>query len=141
MFCFVFMSSMLLIMWLFLCNPCHLCVCVTFVLALHVLRVRLLSSGHHVCPSVTKRHKAHLKRLDRRWTLGGVISRQQSRGDFRQTLHHLPLFLCYCPTYCLFVPRAISSLSSCTHWFSLSLCVVFQANAFIVSRDPPLTNH
>ncbi|XP_061915189.1 SH3 and PX domain-containing protein 2A-like isoform X1 [Entelurus aequoreus] len=27
---------------------------------------------------VTKRHKAHLKRLDRRWTLGGVISRQQS---------------------------------------------------------------
>lgn len=34
-----------------------------------------------VRPSVTKRHKAHLKRLDRRWTLGGVISRQQSRGE------------------------------------------------------------
>ncbi|XP_060943219.1 SH3 and PX domain-containing protein 2A-like [Limanda limanda] len=30
---------------------------------------------------VTKRHKAHLKRLDRRWTLGGVISRQQSREE------------------------------------------------------------
>uniref|UniRef100_A0A3Q3K775 SH3 and PX domains 2A n=1 Tax=Monopterus albus TaxID=43700 RepID=A0A3Q3K775_MONAL len=31
--------------------------------------------------SVIKRHKAHLKRLDRRWTLGGVISRQQSREE------------------------------------------------------------
>ncbi|KAK7901441.1 hypothetical protein WMY93_018210 [Mugilogobius chulae] len=31
--------------------------------------------------SVPKRHKAHLKRLDRRWTLGGVISRQQSREE------------------------------------------------------------
>uniref|UniRef100_A0A672JCF2 SH3 and PX domain-containing protein 2A n=1 Tax=Salarias fasciatus TaxID=181472 RepID=A0A672JCF2_SALFA len=30
---------------------------------------------------VTKRQKAHLKRLDRRWTLGGVISRQQSREE------------------------------------------------------------
>ncbi|XP_035518977.1 SH3 and PX domain-containing protein 2A isoform X2 [Morone saxatilis] len=43
--------------------------------------VCLLPSGHHVCLSVTKRHKAHLKRLDRRWTLGGVISRQQSREE------------------------------------------------------------
>lgn len=31
--------------------------------------------------SVTKRRKAHLKRLDRRWTLGGIVNRQQSRGD------------------------------------------------------------
>lgn len=50
--------------------------------------------------SVTKRHKAHLKRLDRRWTLGGVISRQQSRGELSQMLHHLPPSLppslCYC---------------------------------------------
>nr|XP_015800369.2 SH3 and PX domain-containing protein 2A isoform X1 [Nothobranchius furzeri] len=30
---------------------------------------------------VTKRHKAHLKKLDRRWTLGDVISRQQSREE------------------------------------------------------------
>uniref|UniRef100_A0A8C5HUW8 SH3 and PX domain-containing protein 2A n=1 Tax=Gouania willdenowi TaxID=441366 RepID=A0A8C5HUW8_GOUWI len=30
---------------------------------------------------VTKRQKVHLKRLDRRWTLGGVISRQQSREE------------------------------------------------------------
>uniref|UniRef100_A0A3B4AKJ6 SH3 and PX domains 2Aa n=1 Tax=Periophthalmus magnuspinnatus TaxID=409849 RepID=A0A3B4AKJ6_9GOBI len=27
----------------------------------------------------TKRRKAHLKRLDRRWTLGGIVNRQQSR--------------------------------------------------------------
>lgn len=34
------------------------------------------------CPSsVTKRRKAHLKRLDRRWTLGGIVNRQQSRGE------------------------------------------------------------
>uniref|UniRef100_A0A3Q1HA99 SH3 and PX domains 2Ab n=1 Tax=Acanthochromis polyacanthus TaxID=80966 RepID=A0A3Q1HA99_9TELE len=60
---------------------CCLC-CVTFVLALHVsVFVCLSSSGHHVCVSVTKRQKAHLKRLDRRWTLGGVISRQQSREE------------------------------------------------------------
>ncbi|MEQ2232097.1 SH3 and PX domain-containing protein 2A, partial [Ilyodon furcidens] len=37
--------------------------------------------GTFVLIKVTKRHKAHLKRLDRRWTLGGVISRQQSREE------------------------------------------------------------
>ncbi|KAM9454779.1 SH3 and PX domain-containing protein 2A isoform 1-T1 [Clarias gariepinus] len=30
---------------------------------------------------VTKRRKAHLKRLDRRWTLGGIVNRQQSREE------------------------------------------------------------
>lgn len=30
---------------------------------------------------VSKRRKAHLRRLDRRWTLGGMVNRQQSRGD------------------------------------------------------------
>ncbi|XP_075891423.1 SH3 and PX domain-containing protein 2A isoform X3 [Nelusetta ayraudi] len=30
---------------------------------------------------VTKRRKAHLKRLDRRWTLGGMVNRQQSREE------------------------------------------------------------
>ncbi|XP_068178120.1 SH3 and PX domain-containing protein 2A [Antennarius striatus] len=30
---------------------------------------------------VTKRRKAHLKRLDRRWTLGGLVNRQQSREE------------------------------------------------------------
>ncbi|KAM8924505.1 SH3 and PX domain-containing protein 2A [Pelodytes ibericus] len=30
---------------------------------------------------VTKRRKAHLRRLDRRWTLGGIVSRQQSREE------------------------------------------------------------
>ncbi|XP_069467821.1 SH3 and PX domain-containing protein 2A isoform X2 [Ambystoma mexicanum] len=30
---------------------------------------------------VTKRRKAHLRRLDRRWTLGGMVSRQQSREE------------------------------------------------------------
>lgn len=35
----------------------------------------------HLTASVTKRRKAHLKRLDRRWTLGGIVNRQQSRGE------------------------------------------------------------
>ncbi|KAJ8415992.1 hypothetical protein AAFF_G00380140 [Aldrovandia affinis] len=30
---------------------------------------------------VTKRRKAHLKRLHRRWTLGGIVNRQQSREE------------------------------------------------------------
>ncbi|KAL7990634.1 hypothetical protein Chor_014064, partial [Crotalus horridus] len=30
---------------------------------------------------VSKRRKAHLRRLDRRWTLGGMVNRQQSRGE------------------------------------------------------------
>ncbi|XP_033881064.3 SH3 and PX domain-containing protein 2A-like isoform X1 [Acipenser ruthenus] len=30
---------------------------------------------------VTKRRKAHQKRLDRRWTLGGIVNRQQSREE------------------------------------------------------------
>ncbi|TNM99313.1 hypothetical protein fugu_012346 [Takifugu bimaculatus] len=40
-----------------------------------------LDLGASKAGEVTKRHKAHLKRLDRRWTLGGVISRQQSREE------------------------------------------------------------
>ncbi|XP_077351995.1 SH3 and PX domain-containing protein 2A-like isoform X3 [Festucalex cinctus] len=40
-----------------------------------------LEVGASKSGEVTKRHKAHLKRLDRRWTLGGVISRQQSREE------------------------------------------------------------
>ncbi|XP_056135955.1 SH3 and PX domain-containing protein 2A [Lampris incognitus] len=30
---------------------------------------------------VTKRRKAHLRRLDRRWTLGGIVNRQHSREE------------------------------------------------------------
>ncbi|XP_074855325.1 SH3 and PX domain-containing protein 2A isoform X2 [Carettochelys insculpta] len=30
---------------------------------------------------VSKRRKAHLRRLDRRWTLGGIVNRQQSREE------------------------------------------------------------
>uniref|UniRef100_A0A3P8SJU0 SH3 and PX domain-containing protein 2A n=1 Tax=Amphiprion percula TaxID=161767 RepID=A0A3P8SJU0_AMPPE len=40
-----------------------------------------LELGASKAGEVTKRQKAHLKRLDRRWTLGGVISRQQSREE------------------------------------------------------------
>ncbi|CAL8255719.1 unnamed protein product [Lota lota] len=40
-----------------------------------------LDLGASKAGEVTKRHKSHLKRLDRRWTLGGVISRQQSREE------------------------------------------------------------
>ncbi|XP_024145697.1 SH3 and PX domain-containing protein 2A isoform X2 [Oryzias melastigma] len=35
---------------------------------------------------VTKRRKAHLKRLDRRWTLGGMVNRQQSREEKYMTV-------------------------------------------------------
>ncbi|KAM6997977.1 SH3 and PX domain-containing protein 2A-like isoform 1-T1 [Tautogolabrus adspersus] len=45
-----------------------------------------LELGASKAGEVTKRHKAHLKRLDRRWTLGGVISRQQSREEKYVTL-------------------------------------------------------
>lgn len=85
-------------MGLFWLDPCHLyavCLCNMCLLSMSPMFV-CLSSGHHVCLSVTKRHKAHLKRLDRRWTLGGVISRQQSRGELRQMLYHLPPSFCYC---------------------------------------------
>ncbi|KAG7255438.1 hypothetical protein CRUP_021399, partial [Coryphaenoides rupestris] len=40
-----------------------------------------LELGASKAGEVTKRRKSHLKRLDRRWTLGGVISRQQSREE------------------------------------------------------------
>ncbi|CAL8361740.1 unnamed protein product, partial [Boreogadus saida] len=40
-----------------------------------------LDLGASKAGEVTKRRKSHLKRLDRRWTLGGVISRQQSREE------------------------------------------------------------
>lgn len=37
----------------------------------------------HPCSKlVSKRRKAHLRRLDRRWTLGGIVNRQQSRGEW-----------------------------------------------------------
>lgn len=45
----------------------------------------LLLSFPHPSMSVTKRRKAHLKRLDRRWTLGGIVNRQQSRGEHIHT--------------------------------------------------------
>ncbi|KAJ4948368.1 hypothetical protein JOQ06_019903 [Pogonophryne albipinna] len=45
-----------------------------------------LELGASKAGEVTKRHKAHLKRLDRRWTLGGVISRQQSREEKYMTV-------------------------------------------------------
>ncbi|KAM5140662.1 SH3 and PX domain-containing protein 2A isoform 1-T1 [Mantella aurantiaca] len=35
---------------------------------------------------VTKRRKAHLRRLDRRWTLGGIVNRQQSREESYVTI-------------------------------------------------------
>lgn len=64
---------------------------VKYVPAFYVLSpfVCVFVSGHHVRGSVTKRRKARLKRLDRRWTLGGMVSRQQSRGDLRQGAHLL----------------------------------------------------
>lgn len=77
--------------------------------------VCLSLSGHHVCVSVTKRHKAHLKRLDRRWTLGGVISRQQSRGELRQMLHHLPSLFLHPFAIAPLTPRLIYCLLSHGH--------------------------
>ncbi|XP_046885705.1 SH3 and PX domain-containing protein 2A isoform X1 [Hypomesus transpacificus] len=40
-----------------------------------------LELGASRAGEVPKRRKAHLKRLDRRWTLGGMVSRQQSREE------------------------------------------------------------
>ncbi|KAM9769456.1 LOW QUALITY PROTEIN: SH3 and PX domain-containing protein 2A-like [Menidia menidia] len=40
-----------------------------------------LDLGTSRAGEVTKRRKAHLKRLDRRWTLGGIVNRQQSREE------------------------------------------------------------
>lgn len=119
---------------------CVLCVCATFVLALHVSHVclfvclRVLRLVTTCVLSVTKRHKAHLKRLDRRWTLGGVISRQQSRGELRQTLHRLPLLPLLPFVIVLLTPSHLlslitwlnSSLLTCTYLLGLSSCVIFQ---------------
>uniref|UniRef100_A0A3P8ZMI4 SH3 and PX domain-containing protein 2A n=1 Tax=Esox lucius TaxID=8010 RepID=A0A3P8ZMI4_ESOLU len=45
-----------------------------------------LDLGASKSGEVTKRRKAHLKRLDRRWTLGGTVSRQHSREEKYMTL-------------------------------------------------------
>ncbi|XP_062834882.1 SH3 and PX domain-containing protein 2A-like [Anolis carolinensis] len=44
---------------------------------------------------VSKRRKAHLRRLDWRWTLGGMVNRQQSR-DFVYTLATIWLTFLHC---------------------------------------------
>lgn len=114
-------------------DPCHLCAVCLFNICARSSCLPCLSVCCHVCLSVTKRHKAHLKRLDRRWTLGGVISRQQSRGELRQMLHHLPPSLPFFLIVLLTPPHLLSlitwlnsSLSTCTYLLSLSSCVVFQ---------------
>lgn len=126
---------------------CVLCVCVTFVLALHVSHVCLFVchlSGHRLCLSVTKRHKAHLKRLDRRWTLGGVISRQQSRGELRQMLHHLPLSLSPPPLFVVVLTSrhllsliTLLSMSLTTRDIFVQSHVLrfLPTNAFIISHN------
>ncbi|XP_029608557.1 SH3 and PX domain-containing protein 2A isoform X1 [Salmo trutta] len=45
-----------------------------------------LELGASKSGEVTKRRKARLKRLDRRWTLGGMVSRQQSREEKYMTV-------------------------------------------------------
>ncbi|KAL0964464.1 hypothetical protein UPYG_G00324190 [Umbra pygmaea] len=45
-----------------------------------------LDLGASKSGEVAKRRKAHLKRLDRRWTLGGMVSRQQSREEKYMTV-------------------------------------------------------
>uniref|UniRef100_A0A4W5NPG0 SH3 and PX domain-containing protein 2A n=1 Tax=Hucho hucho TaxID=62062 RepID=A0A4W5NPG0_9TELE len=45
-----------------------------------------LELGTSKSREVTKHGKAHLKRLDRRWTLGGMVSRQQSREEKYMTV-------------------------------------------------------
>lgn len=77
---------------------------VKYVPAFYVLSpfVCVFVSGHHVRGSVTKRRKARLKRLDRRWTLGGMVSRQQSRGDQRQGAE---LILLHCSSFYSLTPH------------------------------------
>jgi hypothetical protein len=70
----------------------------------HLILISIFSTGScRLCtpsPSLTpvsKRRKAHLRRLDRRWTLGGMVNRQHSRGDCgRPPL--LPRSCCLCLT-------------------------------------------
>nr|XP_020017401.1 SH3 and PX domain-containing protein 2A-like [Castor canadensis] len=54
----------------------------------HLILISIFSTGScRLCtpsPSLTpvsKRRKAHLRRLDRRWTLGGMVNRQHSREE------------------------------------------------------------
>lgn len=54
----------------------------------HLILICILSAGARrpraPSPSptpVSKRRKAHLRRLDRRWTLGGMVNRQHSREE------------------------------------------------------------
>lgn len=124
---------------------CNICACSS---CLKCLFICLSLSGHHVCLSVTKRHKAHLKRLDRRWTLGGVISRQQSRGELRQMLHHLPSlflhpFVIVLLTHVLFIASYhtviwLNSSLGRTHILAQSLIPFCPpANTVNMSHNPP----
>lgn len=76
----------------------------------HLIFISILSAG--ACgprvPSssptpVSKRRRAHLRRLDRRWTLGGMVNRQHSRGDRGGRL----LLTC---SPCLFLPLSLTPL-------------------------------
>lgn len=49
----------------------------------------------HFSKIVSKRRKAHLRRLDRRWTLGGMVNRQQSRGEHFSGLWSLERCTCW----------------------------------------------
>ena len=76
---------------------------------------------------VTKRRKAHLKRLDRRWTLGGIVNRQQSRGEHTPTHTHIHTLVHSWP------PTDFNlSLS-----LSLSLSISLNLSQFTI---PPLNN-
>ena len=151
------MSSMLwLITRLSGLDPCHF-VCCVFVQHLCSLFTSPMFVCLSVCRhlvttcvlSVTKRHKAHLKRLDRRWTLGGVISRQQSRGELRQTLHRLPLlpllplllFSSPPPHLLSLITWLNSSLPTCTYLLGLSSSVIFQQMHLSWATQSTTTNH
>lgn len=67
-------------------------VCLTRLVLVNAMFCFYFSPSHHYfffllcfhpCSKlVSKRRKAHLRRLDRRWTLGGIVNRQQSRGEW-----------------------------------------------------------
>lgn len=124
----------------FVCSVFVQHLCLLFMFPMFVCS---LLSGHHLCLSVTKRHKAHLKRLDRRWTLGGVISRQQSRGELRQMLHHLlpsfPPFVIVLLTVLFIVSYHKTKLVPLHMHIIVQSCIpcCLPANVFIMSHNPP----
>lgn len=92
---------------------------------------------------VSKRRKAHLRRLDRRWTLGGMVNRQHSRGDHGSRIlpaavaSHLTSFSSHL-TSLLPSSHLLSSLPLTSSSHLTSLYFLFTFPHFTTLSSPPL---